>query len=91
MREAAFTAAPAFQITVVPTVVSEEWSRRNFLKITGGAIGLLLAFHFSARPARAAALVAANGANNAEDFSPNAFLRIAPDGVVTVSINHAEM
>src|SRR2546423_3486204 len=91
LREAARSAAPAFQITVVPSAVSDEWSRRKFLKISGGAIGLLLAFQFSGRPARAAALAATSEANRADRFSPNAFLRIAPDGAVTVIINHAEM
>ena len=90
LREIAATAAPAsaFQIAVVPSTVSDEWSRRNFLKVTGGAMGLILAFQFSGRPARAATMTAASEATG---FSPNAFLRIAPDGSVTVMINHAEM
>src|SRR4051812_22327920 len=88
LRENASAATPAFQIAVVPSTVSDEWTRRKFLTVTGGAIGLLLAFHFSGSSARAATLAAATGANG---FSPNAFLRIATDGTVTVVINHSEM
>ena len=88
LRKEASAAAPAFQIAVVPPTVSDEWSRRKFITVTGGAVGLLLAFHFSGTSARAATLATATAGNG---FSPNAFLRIAPDGVVTVVVNHAEM
>ncbi|HEY0945834.1 MAG TPA: xanthine dehydrogenase family protein molybdopterin-binding subunit [Opitutaceae bacterium] len=87
------SAAPAFQLAVVPPSVAAEWSRRGFLKLAGGAVGLLLAFHFSGRPARAAVLDPGTPGNGPADgtFAPNAFLRIAPDGTVTVVVNHAEM
>lgn len=84
-RENPGTDSGVFRIAVVPPALGEEWSRRNFIKAAGGAVGLLLAFQLSARPARAAA------ATGAGRFSPNAFLRIAPDGSVTVMINHSEM
>ncbi|WP_273829505.1 xanthine dehydrogenase family protein molybdopterin-binding subunit [Pseudomonas sp. SBT1-2] len=59
-------------------------SRRGFLK--GGALlggGLVVAFVIPGanRFARAAS----------EEFVPNAFLRIAPDGMVTVVLGHSEM
>ncbi|HTE05535.1 MAG TPA: xanthine dehydrogenase family protein molybdopterin-binding subunit [Planctomycetota bacterium] len=79
--------------------------RRDFLKASvalGG--GLLIAFRWpgSAQAAEAAAgnagaggavgAVGAPGANaRAADFVPNAFVRIAPDGRVTVLVNKAEM
>lgn len=87
-RDNAAASSEAFQIAVVPPAVSTEWSRRNFLKFTGGAAGLLLAFQFSGRPARAAAVVSASGGSG---LAPNAFLYVSPEGIVTVTINHAEM
>ncbi len=69
-----------------------DWSRRNFLKTTGAGLGLVIAFHFTGKPARAAALDAAKNPSSTDGtLAPNAFLRIAPDGTVTVFINHAEM
>src|SRR5690606_18570024 len=52
--------------------------RRTFLKVSslvGG--GLVLAFHVGEQGA-----ALANG--KAKDFTPNAFLRIAPDGIITL-------
>ncbi len=60
-------------------------NRRNFLKVsalTGG--GLLLGFNVPAK--RAFAADEATGT-----FAPNAFLRITPDGTVTVLSNKSEM
>lgn len=61
-------------------------SRRDFLKTsaTAGA-GLLLAFHLPSKLAAAAGVPLAGG------FSPNAFLRIDPNGWVTVIAKHDEM
>jgi isoquinoline 1-oxidoreductase beta subunit len=69
--------------------------RRDFLRVSaavGG--GLLVAFHWPARAlagapgaAGAGAGVAATGA----DFAPNAFVRIASGGAVTVIVNKSEM
>lgn len=61
-------------------------SRRDFLKgsVAAGA-GLVVAFHVP-RPARAAGPAAAP-----KPPDPNAFLRIAPDGTVTIQLAHSEM
>jgi len=61
--------------------------RRAFLRASAAAGGgLLIAFRW---PAAARAAASAVGA--AEDFVPNAFVRIATDGRVTVIVNKAEM
>jgi isoquinoline 1-oxidoreductase beta subunit len=60
--------------------------RRDFLRVTaalGG--GLLISFHL------ADDAIASASPSPATDFAPNAFVRIAPDGKVTVIINKAEM
>ena len=62
-----------------------SFQRRDFLKASaalGG--GLLIAMQF---PSRATAVPA----NAAEPFAPNAFLRLATDGKITVMINKSEM
>jgi isoquinoline 1-oxidoreductase beta subunit len=62
--------------------------RRDFLRASvavGG--GLLIAFRWPD-----AAMASLHGdAGGAKEFAPNAFVRIAPDGRVTVMINKAEM
>ena len=77
----------AFQLAVVPPATVAELSRRGFLKLAGATAGLVLAFHFTGRSARAASAAASATAG----FAPNAFLRIGTDGVVTITINHSEM
>src|SRR5215469_12088386 len=60
-------------------------SRRGFLKATAAtAAGLTIGFHWSGPLGRAFA-------DTAKDFTPNAFLRIAPDNTVTVIAKHLEM
>jgi isoquinoline 1-oxidoreductase beta subunit len=55
-------------------------NRRSFLKVAGLAGGgLVLAFHVGGRGTAHAAVDAA-----AQGFAPNAFLRIAPDGMITI-------
>jgi isoquinoline 1-oxidoreductase subunit beta len=62
--------------TALPT------TRREFLKVMGVAgAGLTLGF----------TLPAARAAHGAAPFAPNAFVRIAPDNIVTVVIKHLEM
>jgi isoquinoline 1-oxidoreductase beta subunit len=70
---------------------AQRLSRRHFLRYTGVAGGgLMLAF--AARGARAAAAPAATAgapaagevSKGAVSFAPNAFLRIAPDGLITL-------
>ena len=61
--------------------------RREFLKNSAAATGgLVIALHFSTLAPSEAALAAP-----ASEFVPNAFVRIAPDGGVTVIIGKAEM
>jgi isoquinoline 1-oxidoreductase beta subunit len=62
-------------------------SRRDFLKASGG---LALGFHLPQALAQAGPgrMV---GADPASAFSPNAFIRIAPDNTVTVIMKHVEM
>jgi isoquinoline 1-oxidoreductase beta subunit len=84
------TAAETLRATVLRPA-SQGWSRRGFLKTAGAGLGLVIAFQFSGKSARAAALDAAKNPDTTDTFAPNAFLRIAPDGTVTVFVNHAEM
>jgi isoquinoline 1-oxidoreductase beta subunit len=85
-------ATAALRVSIVPPATVTDWSRRGFLKAAGTTVGLVLAFQFTGKSARAAALDAAKNPASANGaFAPNAFLRIAPDSSVTVFINHAEM
>ncbi|RQR38339.1 MULTISPECIES: xanthine dehydrogenase family protein molybdopterin-binding subunit [unclassified Burkholderia] len=63
-------------------------SRRTFLKAAGAAaaVSLTIGFEWAGLGRRALAATAA-----AADFAPNAFLRITPDGKVTVIAKHVEM
>jgi isoquinoline 1-oxidoreductase beta subunit len=66
-------------------VVHSGSSRRGFLKSAAAtAAGLTIGFHWSGPLSRALA-------DTAKDFTPNAFLRIAPDNSVTVIAKHLEM
>jgi len=62
-------------------------SRRDFLKASGG---LALGFHLQQALAQSGP-GRALGADPARAFSPNAFIRIAPDNTVTVVVKHVEM
>jgi len=63
-------------------MTSTTLSRRSFLKVASLASGgLMLGFR----------LPAANEAASPEPFEPNAWLRITPDGIVTVIYGRAEM
>jgi len=64
-------------------------SRRDFIK-AGAALGTGLCLGFYLKPARAAGKLA-GAAGQAAAFAPNAFIRIAPDGTVTVLVKHLEM
>jgi isoquinoline 1-oxidoreductase subunit beta len=60
--------------------------RRGFLKVGGAATsGLVLAFYVPERFLRRGLVEAAG------PFAPNAFVRIAPDDIVTVVVNKSEM
>lgn len=57
---------------------SNGMSRRAFFTHAGWAgAGLVLAFYMGATPANAKSI-------DAKDFAPNAYLQIAPDGIVTI-------
>src|SRR4051812_3047429 len=61
-------------------------TRRHFLKVSAIAGGGMLIGFQSAEAATAEAMAAATG-----PFAPNPFLRITPDGIVTVIAKHSEM
>ena len=92
LREHHADGAAPFHFAIVPPATAAEWSRRGFLKLAGGALGVLFAFQFGGR-----ALAADADDKKPEPkpagpaFKPTAFLRIAPDGTVTVIVNHSEM
>ena len=66
-------------------------NRREFLKQAGtaGAVALTIGFNWAGTSRRSLAGAAAPAAGSA--FAPNAFLRIDPDGSVTVIAKHVEM
>ncbi|MES2521459.1 MAG: xanthine dehydrogenase family protein molybdopterin-binding subunit [Gemmatimonadota bacterium] len=67
-------------------------TRREVIRVGAlGAGGLLLAFVLPARTSRRLGAQSADPKQNAADFEPNAWLRIAPDGTVTVLIDRSEM
>ncbi|WP_119072126.1 xanthine dehydrogenase family protein molybdopterin-binding subunit [Aggregatilinea lenta] len=72
-------------------------SRRNFLKIAGGAgTGLVLGFELPAKPRARAGFVPPPmpgypAQEGGPTYEPNAYLEIAPDGTVTVQIFRSEM
>ncbi|HUE03573.1 MAG TPA: xanthine dehydrogenase family protein molybdopterin-binding subunit [Bryobacteraceae bacterium] len=71
---------------------AQEWTRRGFIRGVGIAAGLVVAFRFTTRTVRAAGEGApALAAAPADTLAPNAFVRIALDGIVTIVVNHAEM
>lgn len=59
--------------------MSSTLTRREFVETTAG---LVIAFHLPARGAKAPA---------ATDFSPNAWLRVSSDGIVTLTVDKSEM
>ncbi len=63
-------------------------SRRAFIQ-AGAALGAGLTLGFHLTPTRAARLSIPTPAGEA--FAPNAFIRVTPDGAVTVLVKHLEM
>ena len=59
--------------------MSSTISRREFV---GTSAGLVIAFHLPPR---------ARAASTAADFSPNAWLRVSADGLVTLTVDKSEM
>jgi isoquinoline 1-oxidoreductase beta subunit len=68
--------------------MNHDPSRRAFIK-AGAALGAGLTLGFHLTPARSAKLAISTPAGEA--FAPNAFIRVAPDGTVTVLVKHLEM
>ncbi len=66
----------------------QDPARRDFIK-AGAALGAGLTLGFHLNSARAAKLSLPTPAGEA--FAPNAFIRITPDGAVTVLVKHLEM
>jgi isoquinoline 1-oxidoreductase beta subunit len=70
----------------VPETPTVSLGRRGFLKVSGGAgAGLMLAFRFGVSDASAA------DTPPASSWDPNSFIRIAPDGRITIFAKTPEM
>jgi isoquinoline 1-oxidoreductase beta subunit len=79
-------------VTIPANSNSEALSRRGFLKITSFAGGgLMLGCFLGSRHSSVAAEPAAPLLASATDFSPNAFIRIMPDGAVTIIAKNPEI
>ena len=66
-------------------MIAKAVGRREFLKATGVAgAGLLIGFRFASAEELDAAAAAA-------DFTPNAYLRVGTDGIVTLFADHVEL
>ncbi|MDR2874739.1 MAG: molybdopterin-dependent oxidoreductase, partial [Methylobacillus sp.] len=69
--------------------VEHSSGRRNFLKSSAALVGgLIIGFYLPVKGGRA---FAAEGATKPQIYPPNAFIRISPEGVVTVIVNKSEM
>jgi isoquinoline 1-oxidoreductase subunit beta len=66
-------------------------SRRNFLRVTALAGGGMLLGYQPSSPLFAASSGAADGAGGAGAFTPNAFIRITPDGGITLIAKNPEV
>lgn len=66
-------------------------NRRDFLKALAGVTGLILGVRLPGRALAAEAAGAAGAAATPLALSPNLFLAIAPDGVVTIVTHRSEM
>src|SRR5919201_5356653 len=78
---------------IAPNRAPAGMSRRNFLRVMGGAgVGLIVNVAFE-RPAAAQASGAASvmRATGVETVDATGFIKIAPDNTVTVMIKHIEM
>ena len=68
--------------------MTQTLDRRDFLRVTGIAGGGLLigtSLQFRARDAEGSAIA------DAADFAPNAFIRIAADGTITIIAKNPEI
>jgi isoquinoline 1-oxidoreductase beta subunit len=75
------------------TLLNSPLERRDFLRLSALASGgLLLGFYLkSAGSARGAEVVNASAGAAAGEFTPNAFIRIAPNGLVTIISKQPEI
>jgi isoquinoline 1-oxidoreductase subunit beta len=74
------------------TEIVTDNGRREFLKVTTVAgIGLLVSCYAPARSDAAVTEARAAGAKKTDEFTPNAWLKIASDDTITIMINHSEM
>src|SRR5438132_4946258 len=73
-------------------LTSETVSRRHFLRASALVGGGVLIASYLEPFAGAAALASSEGvAGGAADFAPNAFIRIMPDGIVTIIAKNPEI
>ncbi len=73
----AYFAAIMAEFEAVPAKKAMEFSRRGIFKLSAAAgAGLVIAFAWTPKAAEAAAA--------AKEFVPNSFVRVAPDGVITI-------
>lgn len=70
--------------------LASKFSRRDFLR-TGALAGGGLVVAFAVPGAGRFAMAQETGGAPAPEFVPNAFLRVAPDDIVTVLLAHSEM
>lgn len=68
-------------------------TRRDFLKVSAGVgVGLLVSIHLPFAGGAGAALADNAPATEGDAaFTPNAWLSVAPDGTVTIQVNHSDM
>ncbi len=71
--------------------MKNSMDRRGFLKASLAGGGLILAISLSGFPSILAEAQRREDENSGKEWTPNAWLRISPDGVVTVLINKSEM
>src|SRR5438105_2480576 len=91
-KRAAHAPRASDRSAMTTTLTSERVSRRQFLRasaLVGG--GVLLASYFEPFAGASALAESAGGAGGAGDFAPNAFIRIAPSGIVTIVAKNPEI
>ena len=73
-------------------LLQKRHSRRDFLRFTGVAGGgLVLGLYFKSTASGEAAELVNASVTAAKDFTPNAFIRISPQGVITIMSKQPEI
>lgn len=67
--------------------ISQGLSRRSLLK---GSVGLVIGLSINPFASRRALAASTATSSESAAFAPNAFVRVAPDGIVTVMVKHIE-